>query len=416
LGLPVISEIGVRELQIGERNGNLLEAPPTPLYSFKRPHLLRTLVVRTRIHRDLFVSLVSGTFNLSTLVLRLLVLTNLDVADLENLNFPRLRNLVLESGNFRDGALFLPNLRTSLRNNFFPRLKKLQITFPIEPLRELETIQVLVPFILRHRRTLRELLVEMGFPQEVNRFDGRHCHYRQELNSVIAEIVNHPGCPALQVFQVGGSRPYELVKSPQWNVWEELLKKTSSVEKIRLAIGPISDAILETTCSRNGSTLKEMIVSYQSENKLVNVSLNLSIFSRLECLKSLTLYGNRKLTHAGHLPPTLEFITLRGTLGAEDVAHILLHMPNIRHISLSNVHNHERERFEVQLETLQQFVRNRRVNSLSLAWSRHPLHQLPPEGISNGDPVNPVMLNQTDILYHGIHWILNREGYYCSCT
>jgi len=406
-GIQLISEIGVKELRININNGNLLETPPTPLPSFKRPHLLRCLRLFGPVHPDLFRNLVNRIANLTIFQISLPALAHIEVEDLEHLNFPKLA--VLKVASRRDAAneeLLSLSLRVRFRSLFkednFSGLTNLIIGLHVEATQDMETTILLVKFVQAHSR-LKAFSVTMLFPNKFNHVD--ETTFEDDLLKTIAEIKKSECCHSLKRLHVKGENI--MPGYPHLEIWKEFILNASSLSYLVLNICPFSNEQLKTLVSRSELTLKVLVI-YECEDALEGEGeLNLDIFKSLKSIRDLFLVGKRIVSGVRHLPPTMEVITLSGTMRSEESDHILLNLPNLKTLVLVDVRNGQ-EGFGVRLETLRQFVENRRVKKLLIALMG--VDPFPVERILNGDPNNSLELTVEPNKF--IIWKLNEDGYY----
>jgi len=394
-GLELVSEIGVRSFYV-DWNSNTEKLLPRHLPSFKRPHLLRYFSLDGGIHPDVFNNLVKDTANLSILKMSPSVLHKMEKEDMDALNFTSVTELHLLG--FRHGHDGFGNLMTLLQDTKFPHLTRLEIGFAVVSLSDLRALAGLVRFIQALHR-LQEITVAILFPENMMR-RTMTSGYEVEKKQIIDEIKANNFGQSVKVLRLKGSLAHAYFSQVQ--ILKELLIKPRSLEEVWLGLGPVSNGFLEAFCSQNG-TLKKLTIDPDNDN-----------FEEMrradhEFLRSR---GIQEVSGTRNLPHTLEFLSLAGAMRSEEVDHILLGLPNLVSVNLQNS-DIRQDDYLVSLQTLKQFVENRRVRSLKLRWIGDA-NRFPPEGIPNGDLVNPTMLTLDSSSF--VDWKLNRDGFYINSS
>jgi len=299
----------------------------------------------------------------------------------------------------------LPHLKSLLKESQFSQLKVLNLCIPVATFDDLETTMLLVQFLQNHPK-LKKLYLTIEFPEEYNPIDRRT--YVNDSMKII-DAVGKSDWGNIKVVNIEGKNV--LGTYPHTEIWKEFIRKPSSLEKVGLKIGPLSNDLIRTICSRNGSTLNELYLDNFINEFETEGQSDLNIFSELQSIRKLQFTGKQFISGSESLPTTIEELIVSGAMRSEESDHILLNQPNIKNIVLLDVRN-DQEGYGVKPETLHKFVENRKVNELYLLVAGHG-ERLPAQEIPNGDPVNPVMLT-IGTGHMGSHWKLNQAGYYTN--
>jgi len=263
---------------------------------------------------------------------------------------------------------------------------------------------LLVRLVLSHP-LLTELSVTAIFPSN---FDlGAQARNPDELINIIDEIDQLECVSSLKILRREGMTPFW--HGPQWTILNKLYTLNSNVlEEIRLGCGPFpNDDSLKAFCSRNGSTLMS---SDRRGGWLRAAAFNINTSDFNRTVRHLYVWGMQQINGTSNLPPTLETIVFIGAMTSDDTHHLLLNIPNLREVVLGDVDG-SRRGHGIRLTTLRKVIKRRRITRLILDMNGT---KFPPEGISNGDRTNPVMLIKRGGGSTYLDLELNQRGFYIN--
>lgn len=324
----------------------------------------------------------------------------------------------------------IPSLNNFLKHVQAPKIKVLDVSYPILSLVEIEedSTQLLINFI-RKSPSIKKLSISVCSPNQNFSPPSKNFEYPVILLEQMAALGKRI---QVESIELKDNHLHSLRPSIQTKAWIVFIKQQKNLRQVKFYLKSSIEFTgdIVKTIENNRETLEKLDLScfpceISESGDIYFVPIDSRCFSECKALNVLML--SDKTINTGYLPHSLSYIYVDAMLTNMDIHSILLsNIPNLNHIELKDSRGGAPKGYGygVTIGTLKQFVSARRVNRL-IIYAGSTDEKFPSDGIPNGDEVHPKQLRKRKIQSPlsnpsasqdedqiRIDWHLNEWGYY----